>query len=288
MKIVLVVLLAMIAAGAWWSTKPKTAAEDALAGLVANVENGEQVFNAGGCASCHADESSEDGPPVLSGGHRLVSDFGTFISPNISSDPVDGIGGWSALDLWNAMHYGTSPAGEHYYPAFPYSSYNKATKQDVVDLHAYLMTLPSSDTPDQTHELSFPFDIRLTLGGWKFLAMSEEWQQPAEGEIEERGRYLVEALGHCAECHTPRDLAGVLRRDQWMSGAPNPSGDGMIPALHGDDFDWSAEDIAYFLESGFTPSFDSAGGSMAEVVANFQKLSAADRNAVAAYIIALQ
>lgn len=281
------ILIALGLAGAWWITAPARDSADRLAGLTPDLTNGEAVFHAGGCASCHADKEATDPRPVLAGGTRLASDFGVFVSPNISSDPVYGIGGWSALDLWNAMHHGTSPDGAHYYPAFPYSSYNKVTPQDVVDLHGFLMTLPASDTASADHELGFPFTIRRSLGAWKLLAVTTEWHSPAEDDSQLRGRYLVEALGHCAECHTPRNAIGILNRAAWMHGAPNPSGEGRIPPLHRTAFDWPAEDIAYYLESGFTPDFDSVGGSMASVVANFAKLSPQDRAAVAGYIVAL-
>lgn len=283
----LLILLVLMAGVGWWLTAPTMAPTDRLDGLTANLENGALVFHAGGCASCHADKEATDPLPVLSGGTRLASDFGTFITPNISPDPVAGIGNWSALDLWNAMHHGTSPQGAHYYPAFPYSSYNKVNAQDVVDLHGFLMTLPASDTASQPHELGFPFNIRRSLGGWKLLAVSTDWQQPATDPQMERGRYLVEALGHCTECHTPRNALGILDRSAWMQGAPNPSGKGEIPALHSAEFDWAPEDVAYYLETGFTPDFDSVGGSMASVVSNFGKLPATDRQAVAAYIAAL-
>ena len=278
---------AILAGGLWWITGPDVSPPSILNGLTADLANGEHVFHAGGCASCHADKDASDPLPVLSGGTRLASDFGTFITPNISSDPVHGIGDWSALDLWNAMHHGTSPDGAHYYPAFPYSSYNKVTPQDVVDLHGFLGTLPASDVASAPHELGFPFSIRRSLGAWKLLALSTDWHQPATDEQSERGRYLVEALGHCTECHTPRNAIGILKSDAWMHGAPNPSGKGEIPALHPAAFDWAPEDIAYYLETGFTPDFDSVGGSMASVVENFGKLPTADREAVAAYIAAL-
>ncbi len=274
----------LIVGGGWWLSGPTSAPGDFLDGLTADLANGERVFHAGGCASCHAKPDATDPLPVLSGGVQLASDFGLFVTPNISSDPIYGIGDWTALDLWNAMHHGTSPDGKHYYPAFPYSSYNKVTPQDVVDLHSFLKTLPASDTPNVPHDLNFAIAMRRSLGVWKALALSTEWRRPAEDPQSLRGRYLVEALGHCAECHTPRNAIGILNFDAWMHGAPNPSGSGQIPALHSAVFDWSRADIAYYLETGFTPDFDSVGGSMAAVVKNFAKLPASDRAAVAAYI----
>ena len=128
---------------------------------------------------------------------------------------------------------------------------------------------------------------RLSLGGWKLLFGGTDWVQPAETEQLERGRYLVEALAHCGECHTPRNALGALDTSQWMAGAPNPSGEGRIPGLRAGQLSWSETDIAYYLETGFTPDFDSAGGQMAKVIAGLQRLSPEDRDAIAAYLKAL-
>ncbi len=162
------------------------------------------------------------------------------------------------------------------------------TDQDVADLWAYMQTLPASDAPSQPHEVGFPFSIRASLGGWKLLFMSDEWVvQNVSTEAETKGRYLVEALAHCGECHSPRNALGGLDRNNWLAGAPNPAGNGRIPTLTPGQLDWASEDIAYYLESGFTPDFDSVGGHMVEVVDNFAKLSAEDRTAVAQYLKAL-
>ncbi len=272
----------------WFLTRPDFLPDDALAGLNADTTRGEQVFNAAGCASCHTAPNAEPGDaPVLSGGQEFPSPFGTFLAPNITPDPVQGIGGWSALDLANAMTRGISPQGAHYYPAFPYTSYARASLQDVVDLRAFLATLPADATPSQPHKIGFPFNIRRSLGGWKLLFANDDWIMPATDATLERGRYLVEALGHCAECHTARGPLGNLDLDKWMAGAPNPKGKGNIPGITPAQLDWSAQDIAYYFETGFTPDFDSAGGQMARVVENLSKLPASDRSAITAYLKAL-
>jgi mono/diheme cytochrome c family protein len=224
---------------------------------------------------------------LLAGGHRFETSFGTFIAPNISPDVEAGIGAWSLTEFASALKHGTSPGGQHYYPAFPYSSYAQMTDADIADLWAFFQTLPPSPAPSQPHEISFPYNIRASLGGWKLLYGASGWVQPAETEQLERGRYLVEALAHCGECHTPRNALGGLDTSQWMAGAPNPSGSGRIPGLRAGQFDWSEQDIAYYLETGFTPDFDSAGGEMASVVENMAQLSADDRAAIAAYVKAL-
>ncbi|MEM9427477.1 MAG: cytochrome c [Pseudomonadota bacterium] len=277
--------LAVLAAGLWL-TRPVTVAPTEFAGLTGDAARGETVYWAAGCASCHAEPESDD-KLLLAGGHRLVSPFGTFVAPNISSDAAEGIGGWTLVDFASAVRHGTSPRGQHYYPAFPYASYAQMTSGDLTDLWAFMQTLPPSTRASEPHELGFPFNLRVSLGIWKALYGTTGWVQPADTPELERGRYLVEALAHCGECHTPRTALGGLDTSQWMAGAPNPSGEGRIPGLTPDQLDWSAVDIAYYLESGFSPDFDSAGGTMASVVENMARLSAADRAAIAAYVKAL-
>lgn len=277
--------LAIVAMGvAWVVTAPVSTASDRIAGLVADPQAGEIIFAAAGCTSCH----KADGTDALAGGKSFVSDFGTFYAPNISTDPDFGIGGWSDAQLASAILDGVSPQNQHYYPAFPYATYNKMMPQDVVDLIAHMRTLPADATPSRDHDVGFPFNIRRSLGGWKFLFLSDDWVVTDTSTPElERGRYLVEALGHCAECHTPRNALGGLKTGAWMRGAPNPSGEGNIPAIHPDDLLWDAREISIYLQSGFTPSFDTAGGSMVDVIENTAKLTDADRDAIAAYIKAL-
>ncbi|MGR3371123.1 MAG: c-type cytochrome [Sagittula sp.] len=276
--------IAIIAVGiGLWLTAPSRVDAARFEALTGDPARGETVFTAAGCASCHHAPDSED-KLVLAGGQAFPSDFGTFYAPNISPSEA-GIGGWSIVDLANAVTRGVSPEGEHLYPAFPYTSYTKMEDQDVADLHAYIMSLEPSDTASQPHDVGFPFNIRRSLGGWKLLFFSDDYVMPAGDN--ERGRYLAETLAHCGECHTPRNALGGLDKGRWLAGAPNPSGQGTIPALTPDKLTWSATDVAYYLETGFTPDFDSVGGHMAEVVDNFSKLSAEDRTAVANYIKAL-
>ena len=283
------VFLGLLGGGAFWAlTIPKTVSEESLAGLSSSTDAGEIVFHASGCASCHAaPEASGEAKLILSGGQAFPSPFGTFIAPNISQDPTHGIGGWSVSDLASAVIKGTSPKGQHYFPAFPYASYSRMTVQDVADLHAYLETLPANATPSQPHDIGFPFNIRRSLGVWKALFVSEDWVMEAASPELERGRYLVEALGHCAECHTPRNALGGLDTANWMAGAPDPSGKGRIPAITPAVLGWNAADIAEYLKSGFTPEFDTAGGHMVAVIENTARLSDEDRAAIAAYLLAL-
>lgn len=289
MRRVLTFLLLVVLAGAgaaWWLTAPQRVDEAAFAGLIGVPARGEIVFHAGGCASCHSAEGAEgEAKLILSGGRAFASDFGTFHAPNISQDRDHGIGGWSVTDLANAMVHGTSPQGQHYYPAFPYTAYARATPQDIADLHAYLTTLPADATPSRAHDMGFPFTVRRGLGLWKVLYTRDDWTVTGNlSETERRGRYLAEALGHCAECHTPRDMFGGLDRSRWMGGAPNPSGRGTIPNITPARLHWSEADLVEYFTSGFTPEYDTAGGSMTAVVESLAQLPRSDREALAAYL----
>ncbi|MEP3045841.1 MAG: cytochrome c [Roseibium sp.] len=293
-------ILAVVGGGIGWGLSAPTRLSDAE---VASLKDGspvkgEMVFWAGGCASCHATKGAKDHDLLkLGGGLRLETPFGVFVAPNISSSDEDGIGGWSLADFANAMTHGTSPEGENYYPAFPFTSYARMSLGDVSDLHAYLNTLPAVDGKAANHELGFPFNIRRGLGLWKrlFLDPAPVISAPAGGAeydqaLWERGRYLVEGPGHCGECHTARDVAGGLILADWLGGAPAPTGDGKIPNISpvdGGFGSWSASDIAYYLESGFTPDYDSVGGEMVHVQENMARLPATDRDAIAAYLKAI-
>ena len=283
------VALALAGAAFLWMTAPKKIGPEALAGLEADVEHGARVFLQGGCASCHsAPDATRETRFVLAGGRRFDSPFGTFVAPNISPHPEAGIGDWQPVDLVNAMRFGTSPDGAHYYPVFPYTAYQNATGQDIVSLFAYLQTLPPDPTPSAKHDVSFPFNIRLGLGAWKLLFLRPGWvlENPPSPEAE-RGRYLVEALGHCGECHTARNALGALDRSRWLAGAPNPVGKGRIPNITPAKLDWSDLDLMTYFKQGFTPDFDTVGGSMAEVVENLSELPDEDLKAIIAYLRAI-
>lgn len=283
----LVILGVIIAGGLWFASAPPSSPED-LAALTGDAEAGRVTFAAAGCASCHVAPGTEPGDtPVLAGGKRFTTDFGTFIAPNISPDPNAGIGGWSDADLIHAVQAGVSPSGSYYFPVFPTHAYGLAETQDVADIVAYLRTLPADATPSQPHEIGLPFNIRRAQWGWRLLFAPGDFVMAADTPDLERGRYLVETLGHCAECHTPRNGLGGLDRTRWMAGAPLPTGEGKVPGLTPDQLFWDEGDIIRYLTSGFTPEFDVAGGEMAEVVLNTAQLSDADRAAIAAYIVAL-
>jgi mono/diheme cytochrome c family protein len=278
----------------WWVTRPqRIEASELSSAPVGNAVNGEMVFWQSGCASCHAAPKSEgDERLKLVGGLVLKSPFGNFHAPNISMDPKDGIGSWDFASFANAMLRGVSPDGEHYYPAFPYASYSRMTLADVADLYAFMKTLPAVAGVQPDHELPFPFNIRRSLGGWKFLFFKPGPVVEIAGASEQvkRGQYLVEGPGHCGECHTPRNLVGGPKLGQWLAGATNPEGQGVIPNITGGEGgvgDWSESELASLLKDGFTPDFDSVGGSMTAVIANWSHVTDADRLAVAAYLKAI-
>ena len=288
--VVLVLIAAVVGLGVFWVvTIPATVPASALPQRTPDLDNGKSMFFAGGCASCHATPNQDD-KTRLGGGFGLKSPFGTFFAPNISPDPKDGIGGWSEADFATAMLKGTSPSGDHLYPAFPYTSYQRIGTGDLRDLFAYLKTLPAVQDKSKPHDVPFPFNIRRTLGGWKFLFLDGK---PFEGDPTKdaawnRGAYLVNGPGHCAECHSPRNALGGIIAAQRFAGGPNPEGEGWVPNITQKGLgEYSDKDIAYVLETGNTPDGDSVGGAMTAVVRNTAQLPAADRNAIAAYIKSL-
>lgn len=286
----------------WLLTSPQQLSGtrfDALQAAVSqepDLANGELVFWAGGCGSCHAEKGAKgDDKKMLGGGHRLDTPAGVFVTPNISPDPETGIGKWSVNEFANAMLNGVSPKGSHYYPSFPYSSYTRMNEKDIVDLFAYLKTLPSVEKPNEAHELNPLFALRRGVGLWKtvFLTDAPVTTVNTGDETLERGRYLVEGMGHCGECHSPRTAFGFGGMDtsRWLAGGPAPEGDGKIPNITPHDQalgGWSEDEIANYLESGFTPDFDSVGGSMVSVQENMAKLPAIDVAAIAAYLKSIQ
>jgi len=277
-------LVVILAVGLGWLARPQTISPGAVPDHEPDRANGERLFHAGGCSSCHG--------PGLAGGLELRTAFGVFRVPNISPDPAAGIGSWRTLDFINAMKAGVSPRGTHYYPAFPYTSYTRMTFTDLIDLKAHLDTFAPVAQPVPGHDLAFPWNFRRGVGLWKRLYLDAAFVvQVAPGDRRlEQGRYLVEAVAHCGECHTPRDRLGGPRRELWLSGGPNPDGEGRVPNItpHQDGLaDWTERDIVRYLKSGFTPDYDTAGGSMVDVQENMALLPDGDREAIAAYLKAV-
>jgi len=286
-----------VLAAIWILTLPAAVPAAALPPHTPNLANGETMFNIGGCSSCHAvpnDNPEKVDRMRLGGGLALKSPFGVFYAPNISSDARDGIGNWSEANFVTALWKGTSDHGTNLYPAFPYSSYRYMQLDDVRDLFAYLKTLPPVPGRSRRHELSFPFNERRLLGIWKLLFLGEGSfvPDPSKSAQYNRGAYLVNGPGHCAECHSPRNALGGIIESQRFAGGPSPDGSDWVPnitpvGLQRDDEKWSEKDIASFLDGGMMPSGDFAGGAMADVIRSTSLLSPKDRAAIANYVVAL-
>lgn len=252
------------------------------------VERGAYVFNAAGCFGCHTDVKGGGAP--LAGGRALATPFGTFHTPNITPDPDTGIGAWREEDLRTALRHGTSPRGDPYYPAFPYTSYAGMTDADIADLYAYLMAQPPVRRENQPHELDFPYSLRFTLGLWQWLYHEPAVFQPdpAKDAAWNRGAYLVRHLAHCGECHSPRGWLGAVDQEQALAGNPQGPDGGRVPNLTpgpGGLADWSDSDIAYALKTGMSPEGDFLSDSMGEVIEHgTSRLSDSDLAAIAKYL----
>lgn len=255
---------------------------------------GEAVFDAAGCYGCHTDPVTSGQP--LAGGRALKTPFGTFVTPNITPDPETGIGRWTEAQFAAAVRQGRMPTGESYFPAFPYVAYARMTDADVRDLFAYLKAQPPVRKPNRPHELSPPFGWRFLLPVWRALYFDDDPFPPAPGRSESwvRGRYIVEALAHCGECHTPRTWLGGLDRSrafQGVQGAGVHDG-GSVPGITQNPRtgigSWSDDDVLFLLEFGMTASGGTLGGGMGEVVRHgTAKMSDADRRAILAYLKSL-
>lgn len=258
----------------------------------AAVVRGAYLVRAGGCVACHTDPRHKDAP--FAGGRALKTPFGTFHTPNITSDRTQGIGAWSDADFQRALLDGRAPDGRPYYPAFPYTSYSGLSERDVRDIRAYLATVPAVPRANRPHDLSFPFSIRslLVLWRWLYFDPARFAADPQRSPEWNRGAYLVRHLGHCGECHSPRNVLGAVERHEVLSGTwDGPDGKkvpNITPDKAGGIGRWSSVDITYFLKTGFLPDGDVAGGAMTEVIGqSTSHLTDADRAAIAAYLLAL-
>lgn len=244
------------------------------------IERGEYLVIAGGCISCHRGENDEES---LVGGLALVSEFGTFYAPNITPDMNTGIGSWKAKDFLRALQHGRTPAGSFYYPAFPYRAYAGLSDGDVLDIGSYLMSLeplinavPEAETPAWLN--------RWAMAGWNFLAdMDAPAIEGFDNELVARGAYLARNLGHCSECHTPRNAIGILDASREFAGAT--LGEEVIEAINAEALsEWTTNNFDLFLLIGMKPDGDFAGGDMNDVVEhNTSKITDKDRDALAAF-----
>ena len=244
------------------------------------IERGEYLVIAGGCISCHR---GEDDAESFVGGLALVSDFGTFYAPNITPDQETGIGSWEAQDFLRALQHGRTPSGSFYYPAFPYRAYAGLSDEDVLDIGSYLMSLepsinavPEAETPAWLN--------RWAMAGWNLLAdMSEADAETFDDELVARGAYIARNLGHCSECHTPRNTVGILDASREFAGAT--LGEEVIEAIDAEALSgWTTNNFDLFMLIGMKPDGEFAGGDMNDVIEhNTSKISDEDRDALAAF-----
>ena len=256
----------------------------------ANLSRGEYVFRVAGCRGCHTTNGDRKNHVFLAGGRSLKTPFGVYYSPNITPDPEHGIGKWSEGDFIQAMRQGKNPNGDNYFPVFPYVSYTRMTDTDMRDLWAYMKTLPAVPRQNKEHEAGIIFGSRFMVGPWKLINFQSGpvKPDPVKSENWNLGRYLVDALGHCGECHTPRDNLGGIRKDLYLAGTINgPDGDS-VPNITPDRKTgigaWSIDDYDSLLSMGMLPDGDFVGGSMGEAVENTESLTDADRKAIATYL----
>jgi mono/diheme cytochrome c family protein len=244
----------------------------------ANIARGAYLARAGDCAACH----TARGGAAYAGGRAIDTPFGRVMAPNITPDRDTGIGAWTADEFWNALHNGIGRGGRLLYPAFPYPNYTKISRPDADALYAYLRSLPAQRQPAQPHRLRFPYDSQAALAAWRLLYFKPGVFAPeaARGADWNRGAYLVEGLGHCSACHSPRNQLGAS--GQGLHGGMIPVLGWYAPSLASGD-----PQLAQLLKTGVSPQ-NVVSGPMAEVVGrSLQYLSDADAGAMASYLASL-
>lgn len=253
------------------------------------IKRGDYLAKAGGCLGCHTEDKK--GAIEYAGGRGLKTPFGTFYGPNITPHPTAGIGKWSEADFIRAMREGKRPDGANYFPAFPYPSFTAISDADLRDLWAYLRSLPANAQPSRKHDVGFPFNVRFGVTFWKWLYFKPGAFTPdpkASAQLN-RGNYLTNALGHCGECHTPRNFIGGPRRERHLAGGKGPEGKeipNLTPATMKKK--WGDKDLAEFLLTGVTSEGDVPAEAMAEVIRNTTShLTPADLSAMIAYLRSL-
>ena len=256
-----------------------------------DAKRGEYVAKAGGCLGCHTE--AKDNAVPYAGGRALKTPFGTFYGPNITPHPSAGLGRWGEADFMRAVRMGLRPDGAHYFPAFPYPSFTRISDADLRDLWAYLRSLPPSPRANRAHDLRFPFGWRFLVLGWKWLFFSPGafTADAKRGAPLNRGAYLVEALGHCGECHTPRNFLGGPKRARHLAGAAKgqgPEGKGVPNITPAKLKKWGDAELKDFLQTGITSDGDVVAETMGEVIRNTtSQLTPQDLAAVIAYLRSL-
>ena len=260
----------------------------AAASAQSDTKRGEYLAKAGGCLGCHTEDKKDATP--FAGGRALKTPFGTFFGPNITPHPQAGLGKWAEADFVRAMRHGRRPDGANYFPAFPYPSFTKIDDRDLRDLWAYLRTLAPSTRASQPHDLGFPFGWRFLVTVWKWFFFTPGPYVPAPGisDIVNRGAYLVQALGHCGECHTPRNFLGGPKRGRFLAGGKGPEGKDVPNLTPAGLKKWRDSDFQDFLVSGITADGDVPAEAMGEVIRNTtSQLTPQDLAALIAYLRSL-
>ena len=256
---------------------------------------GEVLFHAGSCGSCHkaAEGSPGAAEGLPTGSAAFPTPIGAFYPGNLTPDDETGIGAWSELDFVNAMTRGISPEGTHYFPAFPYASYRLMPLEEVLDLRAYLMSLPAVRSPQREPEVPVATLARRGVGLWKRVALDDRRFEPdpARSEAWNRGAYLSNGPGHCGECHTPRTAFMAPDESRHLDGGPHPGGEGDVPSLTGlvaRGRYKDAGDLTLALQFGETFGYDKlSSGGMADIQMNLAKLPESDVQAMSEYLVSL-
>ena len=260
----------------------------ASASAQGDAKRGQYMAKAAGCLGCHTEDKKDATP--FAGGRALKTDFGTFFGPNITPDPQAGIGRWTEADFIRAMRQGVRPDGAHYYPAFPYPSFTRISDGDLRDFWAFLRMLTPNGQASQAHNLRFPFGWRflITIWKWLFFTPGPFAADSESSQVVNRGAYLVQALGHCGECHTPRNFLGGLPKNRFLAGGKGPDGK-RVPNLTPTRLKkWDDPDLKGFLTTGMTPEGDVPAESMGEVIRNTtSQLTAEDLAALITYLRSL-
>jgi mono/diheme cytochrome c family protein len=275
----------------WLASTPRPFNAADIPAHTANLDNGKLLYNIGGCISCHASEADA---AVPAGGKSLITPIGVLYPPNLTLDPETGLGKWSNVDFVNAMQKGLSPEGSHLIPAFPYTSYAHMKVEDVLDIKAYLDSLPPVKNAAKPNEvLALPV-LRRGLGIWKLIGLDESQFVEDAGQTASwnRGAYLVNGPGHCSECHTPRTIFMASNKSRMFQGGPHPEGKGSVPSLRdlaGRKRYKDAKDLVLAFQSGEELGYDKmSSGGMGEVRKNIARLPEADIAAIAEYVMSLK
>ena len=276
----------------WLVSAPRPLPASAIPAHTANAANGQLLYNAGGCKSCHKANPEAAGldQNLPSGGAPFKTPLGILYPPNLTPDMETGIGAWSDIEFVNAVQRGISKDSQHLIPAFPYTSYAKMPVEDVLDIKAYLMSLPPVASARRDAGFPLAFVLRRGLGLWKWIGFdTTPWaSDTAQAASWNRGSYLVNGPGHCGECHTPRNLFMASDTSRFLMGGPHPEGVGKVPSLHKlieSGRYKNQADLVLAFQNGESFGYEhmSAGG-MGQVRSNLAKLPQGDLEAIAGYL----